>query len=272
KQYAQGTTIGYRTKNIIARLSQTSVGENYRAETGYVRRTGYNFLGPEFGYLFVPNKKVVSHGIRLGTENYFDPDYRKIEQTNVVGYEFEFRNRSSLELGYKDVFVKLQNDFDPTHVSKTYLSQDSEYDFGFWYVQHSSTSKTLFNWAAEVSQGTFYNGEILFLNGRMGYRYQPYINFVLNLNYTDIHLPGDFKRANFWLIGPKLDVTFTKEIFLSAFVQYNEQIDNMNLNMRFQWRYQPVSDIFIVYSDNYIPGSWNSRNRAIVLKMTYWLN
>ena len=46
----------------------------------------------------------------------------------------------------------------------------------------------------------------------------------------------------------------------------------MNINMRLQWRYQPVSDIYLVYTDNYFTGDWSSRNRALVLKITYWLN
>ena len=32
---------------------------------------------------------------------------------------------------------------------------------------------------------------------------------------------------------------------------HNNQINNMNINTRFQWRYAPVSDLFIVYTDNY---------------------
>jgi hypothetical protein len=96
KQYSQGATLSYRTKNIQARLSQTSVGENYVAETGYVRRKGYNFLGPEFTYLFVPNKRVVSHGFSIELENYFNKDYHKIEHENTLSYQFEFQNRSML--------------------------------------------------------------------------------------------------------------------------------------------------------------------------------
>jgi hypothetical protein len=130
----------------------------------------------------------------------------------------------------------------------------------------------LFNWAAEVAKGTFYNGEIQYIKGSFGYRYQPYINLTMNFNYTDISLPQPFEQAKFWLVGPKLDVTFTDKLFWTTFVQYNEQMDNVNINMRLQWRYQPVSDIYVVYTDNYIPGSWNSRNRALVLKMTYWFN
>ena len=85
-------------------------------------------------------------------------------------------------------------------------------------------------------------------------------------------LPEPFGRTPLWLAGPKLDLTFTDKLFLSSNVQYNEQMDNVDLNMRFHWRYQPVSDLFVVYTDNYIPGSWNSRNRALVFKLTYWLN
>jgi hypothetical protein len=71
------------------------------------------------------------------------------------------------------------------------------------------------------------------LQGQLGYRYQPYINFAVNFNYTDIHLPEPFERTGFWLLGPKLDVTFSENIFWTTFVQYNEQMDNMNVNMRF---------------------------------------
>ena len=125
---------------------------------------------------------------------------------------------------------------------------------------------------AEAATGKFYNGNISYIDGQIGYRFQPYLNMALNFNYTDMNLPLPFEHTKFWLIGPKFDFTFTEKIFLSTFVQYNEQVDNMNINVRFQWRYQPVSDLYIVYTDNYLPGDWVSRNRALVLKLTYWLN
>jgi hypothetical protein len=272
KQFSQGTSLTYSRKRIMLELVQNSVGENYNAEVGYVRRTGYHFISPEFSYLFVPNKKVVSHGIAVDFRYYFNPDFGKIEHENLYSYQFEFQNRSSLNFGYQDNFVELQEDFDPTHISNTYLEAGTRYNFGGFFANYASTPKTLFNWSGEAAKGTFYNGNIQYILGQLGYRYQPYINFILNFNYTDIDLPGSFERAKFWLVGPKLDITFTDKIFWSTFVQYNEQLDNMNLNMRFQWRYQPVSDLFIVYTDNYIPGTGNSRNRALVLKLTYWLN
>jgi hypothetical protein len=272
KQYAQGATLMYSTKHIQAAFSQTSVGENYVAETGYVRRKGYNFLGPQIKYLFVPNKRIVSHGISAKNENYFDDGYRKIEHENTFSYLFDFQNMSHLEMGYKDFYVELQDDFDPTHSGEHYLPAGSEYDFGGAYFAFMSTRKKMLSYSFEAAKGSYYTGNIQYIDGTVGYRIQPYINFTMNFNYTDMDLGDPFERTKLLLLGPKLDVTFTDKLFWTTFVQYNEQIDNVNINMRIQWRYQPVSDIYLVYTDNYIPGSWTSRNRALVLKMTYWLN
>ncbi|MBN2176010.1 MAG: hypothetical protein JW731_17905, partial [Bacteroidales bacterium] len=193
-------------------------------------------------------------------------------QENTWQYQFEFKDRSSFAFGYKNYFIELQKDFDPTHINGQYLPAGSTHHFGRAFVQYASTTKTMFNWTAEASRGSFYNGEMQYAQGQFGYRYQPFINFAMNLHYTEIYLPEPFTRTKFWLAGPKMDVTFSENIFWTTFVQYNEQMDNMNVNMRFQWRYQPVSDLFLVYTDNYIPGTWNSRNRAIVMKITWWLN
>ncbi|MBT3382848.1 MAG: carbohydrate binding family 9 domain-containing protein [Prolixibacteraceae bacterium] len=272
KQFSQGATLAYNTKNLQLELIQISVGENYDAEVGYIQRKGYNFISPEFSYLFVPNKRIVSHGPMFDFRYYFNPEYHKIEHENLYSYQFQFQDRSTLMFGYKDFFVELQDDFDPTHISETYLPAGSTYKFGGPFLFYSSTRKTMFNWSAQAAKGPFYSGEIQYVQAEFGYRYQPFINLSMNFNYTDMNLPQPFEHTKLWLVGPKLDVTFTDKLFWSTFVQYNEQIDNVNINMRLQWRYQPVSDIFVVYTDNYIPGNWNSRNRALVLKMTYWLN
>ncbi|MFN4956239.1 MAG: hydrolase, partial [Cyclobacteriaceae bacterium] len=75
-----------------------------------------------------------------------------------------------------------------------------------------------------------------------------------------------------FLVGPRLDLTFTDKIFLTTFAQYNNLAENVNLNARFQWRYKPASDFFIVYTENYFSDTFRSKNRALVFKFTYWLN
>ena len=82
-------------------------------------------------------------------------------------------------------------------------------------------------------------------------------------------MPEPYKSAGFSLVGPRLDITFTDKLFLTSLVQYNDQIDNINLNLRFQWRFAPVSDLFIVYTENALPGTYKLKNRGLVLKLSY---
>lgn len=276
KQYAQGSSLIYNTRRIHSAFSQASVGENYIAEAGYVPRKGYNLLTPEFSLLWIPNKRVVSHGISMVSNYYFDSGYNhQLDHEVTLMYKFEFKNKAILDAGIKDFYTRLNKDFDPihpTHMSNTFLAKGSEYSTNMGFIDYFSDIRSMFNYSATVATGGFYSGNISLIKGQMTYRYQPYLNMSLNFSYNDINLPAPFEHARFLLLGPKVDLTLSDKVFFSTFVQYNEQIENMNVNMRFQWRYKPVSDLFIVYTGNYFTGDWSPRNRALVLKLSYWFN
>ena len=74
------------------------------------------------------------------------------------------------------------------------------------------------------------------------------------------------------LIGPRIELSFTRSLFFTTFLQYNSQIQNFNINARLQYRFNPMSDVFIVYSDNYVSDTFKQKNKAIVLKLIYWIN
>jgi hypothetical protein len=44
----------------------------------------------------------------------------------------------------------------------------------------------------------------------------------------------------------------------------------MNINLRLQYRYRPMSDLFVVYSQNYYT-AYGSRNRNLALKFVRWI-
>jgi hypothetical protein len=106
----------------------------------------------------------------------------------------------------------------------------------------------------------------------MGYRFQPYGTVSISTDYYHIALPKPYATADILLVGPRFDLSFSKTMFLTAFFQYNNQIKNLNSNIRFQWRFRPVSDLFIVYGDNYYSDNLHVKNRALVVKLTYWFN
>jgi hypothetical protein len=65
-------------------------------------------------------------------------------------------------------------------------------------------------------------------------------------------------------------VFFAKNIWWTTFLQYNTQADNFNINSRFQWRFRPMSDLFIVYTDNSGVENLGVKNRAMTMKLSYW--
>ena len=272
KQYAQGISGVYSNGKVRIELRETSVGANYLAETGFVRRRDFISFHPEISYFFVPNKRVVIHGPYMKYDDYYTHDFDKLDHALDLGYKLEFRDRSSVAAGIKNYYIKLMQNFDPTHVSNIYLPAGSDYYYTNFYATFTSNNRKPLNGTVTYTKGGFFNGDYDMLDAKIVYRFQPYVNFTMNTTYTNMRLPQPFGHKNFWLIGPKLDVTFSPKVYLTTFVQYNDQLNNTNLNVRFQWRYKPVSDLFIVYTDNYFADTHEVRNRALVLKLTYWWN
>jgi hypothetical protein len=64
--------------------------------------------------------------------------------------------------------------------------------------------------------------------------------------------------------------TITPRMFVSGLLQYNSASTSVGSNFRFRWEYQPGSELFVVYTDDYDSDPRTDvvalRNRAIVVK------
>ncbi|HEX2970534.1 MAG TPA: DUF5916 domain-containing protein [Bacteroidales bacterium] len=268
------TNIIYSTQHVKATLSQSLVGQDYFAEVGYIRRKGYYEITPFVQYKFYPaTSKIANHGPGIKSDFFFDNSTMTLTDRDVqLLYQIEWLNRSILQADFREVFVKLRTPFDPTNSGGIQLPIMGKYDWTEGGLSFTSDNRKTFNYLAAARYGGFYNGTKWTLNGELYYRVQPYGSLAVVASYNDIELPSPYSSARFVLVGPRLDLTFTDKLFLTSFVQYNDQIDNLNLNMRFQWRFAPVSDLFIVYTENSFPGDYNVKNRGLVFKVSYWFN
>lgn len=269
----------YDSKKFSVEWVHEYVGQNYNAEVGFVPRTGYYRMSPDFRYSFFPkSKRMVSHGPNLEVMNIFDTDFKITDSETMLIYEFDMLDRSTFGVGVAHNYIRLLDPFDPTNSGGEELPAGSEYSWWSVGFGYTSTPKKLVTYNLEGSYGGYFNGTRLNLEGGIGYRFQPYGSINLDFDFNDIELPEPYTSINYILLSPRLELTFTNTIFLTTFVQYNEQADNVNINARFQWRFLPASDIFLVYTENYLPGDslgsidFSSKNRALVLKVTYWLN
>ena len=253
------------------------VGKNYNAEVGYVpnaTRNGYFKINPTIGYLFfIKSPKIISHGPKLVTNMYWDKQLELSDREVTFSYNINFINRATISAYAVNNYVRLLRPFDPTNLGKERLATGTEHNWNSAGFEIVSGPQNHFTYTlAGLFGGYYQSGTRTNLRTELGYRVQPYVAITMAANYNDIHLIAPWNRTQLWLVGPKVDVTFRNNLFLTTYLQYNNQAENVNLNARLQWRYKPASDLFIVYTDNYLPENFMVKNRALVLKFTYWWN
>lgn len=272
--WTQAAHLQYSSRRWLIMGQMQHVGKDYTAEVGYVPRRGYFKLNPTITYYFFPKGgHLLSHGPQYNGNFYFNNAFGKTDHSNILSYLLTFRSKSTLNLLAQNDFVQLLAPFDPTNTGKDSLQAGERYQWntvGFDYV---SAPQHLLTGTASFRYGGYYaNGRLLTAAGDIGYRIQPYVNITMSASYNRLELPEPWGNQNFLLVGPRIDITFTNTLFLTTYVQYNEQQDNLNINARFQWRYKPASDLFLVYTDNYYPEQLAVKTRAFVLKFNYWWN
>ena len=271
--FAAATSIKYNNGTVSGQMGYSVVGTDFQADVGFIKRTGFHRFGPHLEYKFYPNKgKILNHGPTFKFDNVLDEDLKPMDRELELKYIINYIDRSKLSAELERGFVKLLEPFDPTNTGGDTLASGSAYNWNEFSMKYESDARKTINFTSNIRYGGYYNGNKFSFNGEINYRVQPYVNLSISTTYDKIDLPKPFKSMAFLLIGPRLDLTFTNKLFLTTFVQFNDQADNVNLNLRFQWRFAPVSDLFIVYTNNAYPADFRTKDKALVAKISYWFN
>ncbi len=261
-----------------------NVDPNYTAEVGYVPRIGYRRGLAGIRYTFLPKAgRILSHGPSLDTNNYLDWSGKLADYETTAGYTVTTRNQVVVGATVGASYVRLLSPFDPTNTGRPKLAAGSVNRWNFWTTRFDSKPQAIFRYGFSTLYGGYYaGGTRLSVSSTIRYRIQPYVSMTGTVTYNDIRMPQPWGNTNFWVVGPRVEVTLTNTLFFSTYIQYNEQGKNLNVNARVQWRYKPASDMFLVWTDNYtpnylqpgqnLPGMFTEKNRALVLKWTYWWN
>jgi hypothetical protein len=291
EQYAMGASIFITNPFYFVDAGFENVGINYRTDVGFTPRNGYIRNNGTFNKIFYPkgnaSKKI--NNWRIG------PDYDMVygKTNNLItdldaGLFFRVSFQNSAELSGALIrmdYTYLFSDFDPTNTGGLKLPARSSYQYFSNRIGFRSNQRNNFYFTINARFGNYFNGKITQLQTSWSYRWQPWGIFSVDANYTSIRLPKPYNTADLWLIGPRTELSFSKSVFFNLFLQYNNQVNNFNINGRFQWRFKPASDFFIVYTDNYFAtddmnilvnnrgvNAFQVKNRAIVAKLTYWFN
>ncbi|MFY0630250.1 MAG: carbohydrate binding family 9 domain-containing protein [Flavobacteriaceae bacterium] len=271
-----GVRTEYNSRKMNIRISGVFVGDNYRSDLGFIRRTDIVKISPQFQLKFWPkNSKIQRHSFSITPFYIWKPklDFEKSDHNILFRWQSSFTNNAELNISMFNRFTRLYDDFDPTGTDGAIpLPANSMYHYTSFEADYRSDQRKKVSYRIKPSIGKFFNGNKYSLEANMTIRLQPYFTSSIQLNYDKIDLPAPYSDASIWLIGPRIDVTFNKNIFWATFLQYSSQRENFSINTRLQWRVAPLSDLFLVYNDNYATTTFSPRFRSLNLKFTYWLN
>ncbi|WP_341226734.1 DUF5916 domain-containing protein [uncultured Arcticibacterium sp.] len=280
---------GYFGKVYSGQIEYADIGQNYYADMGFINRIetraqmGASYTDPDtliragFKHFYNKNtftfrpkdKKIVQLVFGLTNFMAFFENNSLSDKYHSLTSGIYFNNTSGVSAEFKVQEDNLLFYF-PLPTQKPLAP--GNYKYSNFSLNYYGDERKNFVLNGGVMFGKLYNADIRQYSLSMLVRKQPYYSMTLSAQFNDLLFPMDYGRTKLWLVGPKLEATLTNKLFWTTFLQFNTQENNFNINSRIQYRYSPMSDFFLVYSDNYYSDSFANKNRAIVLKFNYWFS
>ena len=264
-------------------INFSGIGKNYADDMGFIQQKnqydavadeviqiGYDHVFSTLSYtLFPESDNINTHRFSMTHIG----DMERVENqvfnyTLRLAYELALSNTSRLSVGFSPVYRRLLYPFTFTDNP---LAADA-YQWNEFELEYRSDVRKDFSYTLGGSIGGFYSGDRKNLSASVNYRRQPWGNFGLAFEANELNFEEAIGNSTLLLVGPQVEINFHRDLFWTTFLQYNTQQDNFNINSRFQWRFRPLSDLFLVYTDNYAIEQWGPKNRTLVLKVNYWFN
>ncbi len=274
----------YNGKKLSTMVDLVAMGTNYYTDMGYVQRminydasrdtlirVGFKHAFTNITYRTYPANSSLGR-VTYKLENYLvlNPDNSFNENDLNFSLQAEYKNTSMFKIMTNHNELNLL--FPISFTDKTPIPAQN-YRYSNLVFNYFSDSRKMLGYTFGFTAGQFYNGNIQSLTASIIFRSRPHFNLILQTEYDKLNFPGIYGSTELLLLSPKIEYNFSTKTSWTTFIQYNTQENNFNINSRFQYRFKPMSDLYIVFTDNYFTTPFMlNKNKAIVFKLNYWLN
>ena len=275
--FSTGGWINYNTRKNRFRTAFFKTTPNFTSDLGFTRRTDFKKNYTSYNRVFYPKSKSIQ-SIEFGPQLYYIDkpglNNQVTDRRFSANLSFNFKNMSGIDFEFTNSYIFLENNFDPTGANENSPINRGSYETRQIEMEYGSTNRRKFRFKSNINIGGYFNGEKYSISNDFNFRIDKLMQASLKFRYDKINLPDPQNSVALFLISPKVDFTFSKNIFWATFVQYSNFSNSLGINSRFQWRFAPLSDLFLVYTDNsnYIENDFIPNFRTINLKITYWIN
>ena len=243
-----------------------SIQEDFKLEVGFVPRTGIRKSKGEFTLKPRPGESIPwIREFRPSVEiDYVTNQENVLEtRTSEQGISISFENGGNFWFTRRDRFERLEEAFEIRDGQELPVG---DYNFTEYSTSFNSDRSRMFGGNVTLRTGEFWDGDKD--SFQLEFEFQPGYQFgaEVSWSYDDITLPsGDFTTN---LVTSLWRYSFTPDMFLNALIQYNSTQKEISSNIRFNFTYKPLSDLFLVYNERR-SSTGEVIDRALIGKLTY---
>jgi hypothetical protein len=250
------------------------VGDNFRDDIGFIKRTGIRKHFADFGVRQRP-EWLRKYGIRESHPHtryniYTDQSNQKVSHTNHVAEAIFFENGGVLELQWNPRFERIVTPFQvrPDQAFAVGSYGWNEYE---WLIESNHSAKV--SASADLITGGFWTGTQRVTKLGLTVRPSYHLSFDTALQRNDINLPFPMHAFTTNLVTSRVGYAFNTRTFLDTLLQYNTDLHQFNANVRFDLIHRPLSDLFVVYNEQQLIDQPTAVNpgRGLILKYTHML-
>jgi hypothetical protein len=262
----------WKNDRFNAGLQYSDIGGRFNAEMGFITRTDVRVSRAKAAFTPRPRWRGVRQLFFNGDFEYYENHAGRVEsRTSTVNVNLSRQDSSSIRFGVIQDYDFLPSPFATAGTSLPVGGYGwTSYSAGY----NSNRAKRVYG-GGSAEWGGYYNGERQSLRANVNFQIGRTLLFEPNYTKNWITLPGRptvvTNTLNF-----RVSQSFSPDLFVKAFMQYNDERRAASFNFLFWYIYKPGSDLYIVYNEGRetdLPGDrWSRpRNRSLAVKMTYWL-
>jgi len=261
--------IGWEDSAKRLQASIMKIGEGFRDDLGFVRRTGVTRQFYD-GAWFTEPEVLRRRGIRRIEPHarvwiYDDPSGQLVSRTGHIANQTTWNNGSYMEYAFEPRVEAITRSF---NVAPGVAIPAGRYDWTQHLVLFEGDHSKALSGSIRYGFGGFWSGSQRNVQASVLYRPTFRMVFDLGLQVTDISL--DLPKAEFTttLVNLRTGYSFSSNMFLDTLVQYRNDVKQFSANVRFNLIHRPLSDFFVVYNESQFTDAAQTAGRGVVVKYT----
>ncbi|MCC5934415.1 MAG: carbohydrate binding family 9 domain-containing protein [Balneolales bacterium] len=249
---AYGFRINFPNFPFYGHLSYRQLGEAYNPALGFTSRNGFRRINPNIGYtrIFENSALVRSANVAL-SYTYLSNLQGRTEQSNIWFQFLNLRLESGEQFWGNVVheYEYLPFSFDLLRDGR-FIIEEGAYTKNRFFLGLSTASFRKIVVYSGFAREDFWNGTRNQYEASVTLRPYTGINVSGSWNRDDISLKaGSFHTDLFRFTG---NFDFTPFLAVTSIVQYDNMSSMLGLFNRLRWTIRPGSDLFLVYTRNWI--------------------